>query len=170
MAGTKSYNEKVHALVDQGKNITPKIEHTLQAEKPTKTVLLLGSGFVAMPAAEIVLREPSNQLTVACRTLATAEKFVADLPNATAVSLDVSNTTALEEIVAAHDLVISLIPYTHHADVIKAAIKGKTHVVTTSYVSPAMRELDEEAKKAHLKGCVLILVEKENHLISERLT
>ena len=35
-----------------------------------------------------------------------------------------------------------------HATVIKAAIKGKTHVVTTSYVSPAMRELDEEAKKA----------------------
>ena len=45
-------------------------------------------------------------------------------------------------------MVISLIPYTYHATVIKAAIKGKTHVVTTSYVSPAMRELDEEAKNA----------------------
>ena len=31
---------------------------------------------------------------------------------------------------------------------IKAAIKSKTHVVTTSYVSPSMLELDEEAKKA----------------------
>lgn len=31
---------------------------------------------------------------------------------------------------------------------IKAAIKGKTDVVTTSYVSPAMRELDEAAKAA----------------------
>jgi spermidine synthase / saccharopine dehydrogenase (NADP+, L-glutamate-forming) len=50
--------------------------------------------------------------------------------------------------VASHDLVISLIPYTHHAAVIKSAIKGKTHVVTTSYVSPAMKALDEEAKKA----------------------
>ena len=59
MAGTKSYDEKVHALVDQSKNITPKIERTLQAGKPTKKVLLLGSGSVAMPAAEIVLREPS---------------------------------------------------------------------------------------------------------------
>ena len=43
---------------------------------------------------------------------------------------------------------ISLIPYTYHAAVIKSAIKGKTHVVTTSYVSPAMRELDEQAKEA----------------------
>lgn len=49
---------------------------------------------------------------------------------------------------AAHDLVISLIPYTFHAAVIKAAIKGKTNVVTTSYVSPAMRELDAAAREA----------------------
>jgi saccharopine dehydrogenase (NADP+, L-glutamate forming) len=32
--------------------------------------------------------------------------------------------------------------------VIKSAIRNKKHVVTTSYVSPAMLELDEEAKKA----------------------
>ncbi len=43
---------------------------------------------------------------------------------------------------------VSLIPYTYHAAVIKAAVKGRTHVVTTSYVSPAMRELDDEAKRA----------------------
>jgi spermidine synthase len=70
------------------------------------------------------------------------------LENATAISLDVNATDVLEAVVADHDLVISLIPYTHHASVIKAAIKGKTHVVTTSYVSPSMLELDEEAKKA----------------------
>lgn len=46
------------------------------------------------------------------------------------------------------DLVISLIPYTFHASVIKSAIKNKKHVVTTSYVSPAMKELDAEAKAA----------------------
>ncbi|CAL1703047.1 unnamed protein product [Somion occarium] len=128
--------------------ITPQIGRALQAEKPVKKILLLGSGFVAKPAAEYVLREPGNRLTVACRTLESAQTFVGDLPNSTAISLDVSNAAALEKVVAEHDLVISLIPYTHHADVIKAAIKGKTHVVTTSYVNPLMRELDEEAKKA----------------------
>ena len=84
----------------------------------------------------------------ACRTLASAQSLAEGLANTTAISLDVNNTEALEKEVAANDLVISLIPYTYHATVIKAAIKGKTHVVTTSYVSPAMRELDEEAKKA----------------------
>ena len=77
-----------------------------------------------------------------------AEAFAESLPNTTAISLDVADASALEAQVAAHDLVISLIPYAHHPAVIKAAIKGKTHVVTTSYVSAAMKELDEEAKKA----------------------
>ena len=39
-------------------------------------------------------------------------------------------------------------PYIYHVNVIKAAIKGKTNVVTTSYISPGIRELDEEIKKA----------------------
>jgi saccharopine dehydrogenase (NADP+, L-glutamate forming) len=47
-----------------------------------------------------------------------------------------------------NDLAISLIPYTFHALVIKSAIRTKKHVVTTSYVNPAMMELDEECKKA----------------------
>ena len=64
------------------------------------------------------------------------------------MSLDVSDTPALEVAVAAADVVVSLIPYTLHVAVIEAAIKGKTHVVTTSYVSPAIRALDERVKAA----------------------
>jgi len=46
------------------------------------------------------------------------------------------------------DLVVSLIPYTYHAAVIKSAIRKKKNVVTTSYVSPSMLELEEDVKKA----------------------
>jgi saccharopine dehydrogenase (NADP+, L-glutamate forming) len=35
-----------------------------------------------------------------------------------------------------------------HCTIIKSAIKGKTNVVTTSYVSPAIKELDAAAKEA----------------------
>jgi saccharopine dehydrogenase (NADP+, L-glutamate forming) len=38
---------------------------------------------------------------------------------------------------------VSLIPYTHHATVMKAALAHKKNVVTTSYVSPAMLAFDE---------------------------
>lgn len=84
----------------------------------------------------------------ACRTLASAEKLSVGVKNAHPVALDVNDADALDAEVGKHDLVISLIPYTFHAKVISSAIRKKKHVVTTSYVSPAMMELDAEAKKA----------------------
>lgn len=84
----------------------------------------------------------------ACRTLATAEGLSKGAKGATPISLDVTDESALDAEVAKHDLVISLIPYTFHATVIKSAIRQKKHVVTTSYVSPAMLELDQQCKDA----------------------
>jgi saccharopine dehydrogenase (NADP+, L-glutamate forming) len=46
------------------------------------------------------------------------------------------------------DLVISLIPYTFHTTTIKSAIRKKNNVVTASYASPAMLELEKEVKEA----------------------
>jgi spermidine synthase / saccharopine dehydrogenase (NADP+, L-glutamate-forming) len=177
--GTRYWSKEVHkaafvlpefarAYLEEGKDLRPNFGRELlkvQQSKQAKKILLLGSGFVARPCAEYIVRDPSNELTVgelhiedtsfrlsdplsACRTLKRAEALIAGLPNTRAISVDVGDEAALETEVAAHDLVISLIPYVHHAAVIKAAIKGKTHVVTTSYVSPAIRELDTSAKEA----------------------
>ena len=90
---------------------------------------------------------------VACRTLPTAQTLASSLPQTTAISLDVSNSADLEKAIRDHDLVISLVPYVYHAAVIKLAIKYKKNVVTTSYVSPAIRELEAAAKEA---GTVLL--------------
>ncbi|THV02830.1 spermidine synthase [Dendrothele bispora CBS 962.96] len=138
------------SLLEEGKDIQPKFgsNATVAEASQKKKVLLLGSGYVARPCAEYIVRSSANELTIACRTLASAKELADSLPHTTAISLDVNKTADLEAQVAAHDLVISLIPYTYHAAVIKAAIKSKTNVVTTSYVSPAMRELDEQAKAA----------------------
>jgi saccharopine dehydrogenase (NADP+, L-glutamate forming) len=84
----------------------------------------------------------------ACRTLESAKKLSAGVKNAHPISLDVTDEAALDAEVAKNDLVISLIPYTFHATVIKSAIRNKKNMVTTSYVSDAMLELNEEAKKA----------------------
>ncbi|KAF7373561.1 Saccharopine dehydrogenase [Mycena sanguinolenta] len=120
------------------------------ASATPKKILLLGSGFVAGPCAEYLARNPTNTLTVACRTLSAASALCAPLPRASPMVLDVAapDTTTLDAAVAAHDLVISLVPYVYHAAVVQAAIKGRTHVVTTSYISPALRALDDAAKAA----------------------
>lgn len=112
-----------------------------------QSALLLGSGFVATPTVDY-LSKAGVHVTVACRTLASAKSLAGNFPNTKAISLDVNDASALEKEVAQHDVTISLIPYTYHATVVKAAIKAKKHVVTTSYVSPALQALDEEVKAA----------------------
>ncbi|KAF9024383.1 saccharopine dehydrogenase (NADP+, L-glutamate-forming) [Podila verticillata] len=113
-----------------------------------KKILLLGSGFVAEPCVEYLCRRPENKLTIAARRLHIAQELAGSYDNTTAISLDVNDEAALDAVVAEHDVVISLIPYTFHAQVIKSALKSKTNVVTTSYVSPAMMAFDEAAKAA----------------------
>ncbi|KAF8523482.1 saccharopine dehydrogenase [Hysterangium stoloniferum] len=156
---TRYYNSALHTaaftlpefarvILDTGKNILPVLGPQAPANATPRKVLLLGSGYVARPAAEYIARSPLNRLTIACRTLAAAESLAESLPRTAARALNVTSTAALEAAVAEADLVVSLIPYTYHADVIRAAIKGKTDVVTTSYVSPAMLALDEAARAA----------------------
>jgi saccharopine dehydrogenase (NADP+, L-glutamate forming) len=82
-----------------------------------QSALLLGSGFVATPTVQ-VLSESGVHVTVACRTLATAQKLAGSYANTKAISLDVNDTSALENAVSQHDVVISLIPYTYHVAVL----------------------------------------------------
>ncbi|OKL60088.1 Saccharopine dehydrogenase [Talaromyces atroroseus] len=110
-------------------------------------VLLLGSGFVTKPTVD-VLDKAGVEVTVAARNIEGAKKLAAGGKHTKAISLDVNDDAALDKELEKVDLVISLIPYTYHAQVIKAAIRTKKNVVTTSYVSPAMQELEEDAKKA----------------------
>lgn len=78
-----------------------------------------------------------------------AQSLAHNLPRTNALSLDVSESPdLLDRAIAAHDLVISLVPYIYHVEIIKVAIRNKVNVVTTSYVSAAMRELDFAAKEA----------------------
>ncbi|OAJ36160.1 saccharopine dehydrogenase, variant 1 [Batrachochytrium dendrobatidis JEL423] len=113
-----------------------------------KNILLLGSGYVAPPCLNYLLRREENHVTVASRRIENVEALAADRPRVTPISLDVDSDKALEEAISKSDIVISLIPYTHHARVIAAAIKHKKHVVTTSYVSPAMLAHDQAAREA----------------------
>ncbi|KAF5132761.1 Saccharopine dehydrogenase [NADP(+), L-glutamate-forming] [Metarhizium anisopliae] len=135
---------------------------------PQQSVLMLGAGFVTSQYFQSVSNfanfrrltfsqlEPTLDLltkagipvTVACRTLKTAQELAGNNKLATPTTVDVLNDNALDAEVAKHDLVISLIPYIYHVNVIKSAIRNKKNVVTTSYVSPAMMELDQQCKDA----------------------
>ena len=95
---------------------------------------------------DILSKTPDFKVTVACRTLSKAKELAGDV--ADAISLDVTDEKSLDAEVAKVDLVISLIPYTFHVNVVKSAIKNKKHVVTTSYINPQLRELEQQIKDA----------------------
>ncbi len=112
-------------------------------------VLLLGAGMVAKPIADYLL-ENNIELTIASRTVSKAEELIKKRKHAKAVAWTVDEMDRLDSLVAAHDLTVSLLPYAHHVAVAKLCIKHKKDMVTTSYVSPEMTDLDLTAKNADI--------------------
>jgi len=136
-------------MLDDNVNVLPKLRDYDDAKTSKKKVLLLGSGLVAPPAADYITKH-KHELTIACRTFETAEALAAKFPNATPMSVDVSSADALRQAIKGHDVVVSLVPYTHHATVMQIALEEKVHVVTTSYINPQMKALEQKFKDAGL--------------------
>jgi len=114
----------------------------------TKKVLILGAGMVSRPMVRYLFDNTDYHVTMASRTVSKAEKIINGHPNGTAISLNVKDEAALEKLIADCDLAVSLLPYTYHPKVAELCIKHKKQMVTTSYVSDAMKALDSKAKDA----------------------
>ena len=114
-----------------------------------KKVLVLGAGLVSRPLVAYLL-DHGFQVTVASRTVSKAERLVGDNPNGRAVAWTVDKIDELKQMIAEHDIAVSLLPYTYHVTVGKVCLEFDKHLLTTSYVSDAMIELDGEAKAKNL--------------------
>ncbi|XP_026166713.1 alpha-aminoadipic semialdehyde synthase, mitochondrial isoform X2 [Mastacembelus armatus] len=148
------------AVITSNGALTPKFEYIeklrerrekaqIMKKAGMKRVLLLGSGFVSGPVVEYLTRDERTQVTVASVLLRQAEELAAKYPNTIPVTLDVSSQEGhLNSLVKDHDLVISLLPYAFHPLVAKHCIKMKVNLVTASYLSPAMKELQGSAEEA----------------------
>lgn len=117
-----------------------------------KKVLVLGAGLVSKPMV-VYLLERNFQVTVASRTVSKAEALVEGFENGKAVAWTVDKETELDKMVAEHDLAVSLLPPAYHVLVAKKCLEHGKHLVTTSYVSDSMKELDAEAES---KGLVFL--------------
>jgi len=112
-----------------------------------KKVLILGAGMVVKPIVQYLLKQ-GYAVTVATRTESKAEKMIDGHPNGAALKWTVDDEETLDQLVKDHDLSVSLLPYAYHVMVAKKCIKHKKNMVTTSYVKPEMKALNEEAKNA----------------------
>ena len=112
-----------------------------------KRILVLGAGLVAKPLVHYLM-DKGHEVTVASRTVSRAAKLVSGHPNGRALELDVQDERKLAELIRGCDLAVSLFPPQFHPVVARLCIAARKNMVTTSYVSPAMQELDGPAKSA----------------------
>ena len=112
-----------------------------------KTVLVLGAGFVAKPLVRYLL-EHGHRVRVADLILEKAEEIVDGHSNGEALAWNSDDQDRFAEMAGSADLVVSLLPAGFHTAVAKQCIELGKSMVTTSYVTPEMRALDEAARSA----------------------
>jgi saccharopine dehydrogenase-like NADP-dependent oxidoreductase len=113
-----------------------------------KNILILGAGMISRPLVKYLLNQPNYYVTMASRTVSKAEKSIGSHKRGKAIALNVNDDKKLDNLISKSDVTVSLIPYQYHVEVAKLCIKNKKHLVTTSYVSEEMHDLNNKAKEA----------------------
>ncbi|KAM4748119.1 alpha-aminoadipic semialdehyde synthase, mitochondrial [Rhinophrynus dorsalis] len=114
-----------------------------------KKILVLGSGYVSGPVISYLTRDPNVEITAVSMVKDQVDHLSKKYNNTTPLTMDVfKSEDKLSSLVKKHDLVVSLLPYSVHPLVAKKCIKNKVHLVTASYLTPSMKELQQSAEDA----------------------
>ena len=118
-----------------------------------RTILIIGAGRSSSSLIQYLLNKSEKEnlhLVIGDLSLALAQKKTNNHSNATAIALDIFDEDQRKKAVQIADIVISMLPAHLHIQVAKDCIIYKKHLVTASYVSDAMQELDAAAKENNL--------------------
>jgi len=112
-------------------------------------ILIIGAGRSASSLIQYLLNKSSQEnlhLTIGDLSLELAKRKTNNHPNTTAIALDITNETQRKTEIQKADIVISMLPAHMHIEVAKDCVTFKKNMVTASYVSDAMQNLDTEVK------------------------
>jgi len=118
-----------------------------------KNILVIGAGKSSSALIKYLLDKSESEslkLTVADISTENANKLINNHKNAKAIILDVFDKNQRENQIKKADIVVSMLPARFHLQVAKDCISFEKHMVTASYISDEMKELDAEAKKKGL--------------------
>lgn len=121
-----------------------------------RNILVLGAGKSATVLIDYLAQHATaGQWTV---TVADADEQQAlaktkNRPHTAAVGLDAGQPAQRFELIASHQVVISMLPAFMHPEIAVDCVRAGTHLITPSYVSEAMQALHTEAQQ---KGIVLL--------------
>lgn len=115
-----------------------------------KKVLVFGAGMIAGPLVDYLLNH-QFAVTVTDIDVSKAQRLIKGHPGATARSFDVNRDEEIgRTLIGDADIVVSLLPAQKHPIIGRLCVAGGKHLVTTSYVSAAMKVLHEQAQSRGL--------------------
>ncbi|WP_373050717.1 saccharopine dehydrogenase family protein [Thalassovita aquimarina] len=112
------------------------------------TIHWCGTGLSAIPGLRRLI-DNGHKVTVWNRTVEKAREAVGDLTD----EIRAFDMDTLAEAVAEGDVVVSMLPADHHVPLAKLCLQKGAHFVSSSYIAPEMRALNDEAKE---KGLYLV--------------
>jgi len=148
------------AVITSNGKLTPKYEYIseLRAEKAVKIggdfssdrkALVLGAGYVSAPVVEYLTRDSGLGVTIASGIKAEADAVAEAHERTEPVLLDIQESPEhLKDLVASHDVVVSLLPWTLHPKIAEVAIATGTNMVTASYLSDGIKAQHQAAVDA----------------------
>ena len=122
-------------------------------QKTMRNILIIGAGRSASSLIQYLLQKSDAEnlhLTIGDLSLELAQRKTNNHKNATAIAFDIFNESQRHTEIQKADIVISMLPAHMHIEAAKDCITYKKHMVTASYVSDAMQELDAAAKANNL--------------------
>ncbi|RMF61019.1 MAG: saccharopine dehydrogenase [Calditrichaeota bacterium] len=119
-----------------------------------KRVVVFGAGMIARPLIEYLLKH-HLRVVVASKEFSPAIDTLLEVsPQGEKVVVDVTDEAAVESLVSQAEVVVSLLPYTIHEKIVRACLKCRKHLVTTSYLREDIKAYQAEAEG---KGIIILM-------------
>ncbi len=118
-----------------------------------RTILIFGAGQSSASLIKYLLDKSEKEklhLIVADKSKDAIEKKLNNHPNATALEFDIFDTDACRDLIKTASIVVSMLPAHLHINIANDCLMLNKNMVTASYVSKEMKELDAVAKKKGL--------------------
>jgi saccharopine dehydrogenase-like NADP-dependent oxidoreductase len=118
-----------------------------------KNILVIGAGRTSSSLINYLLELSPKydwHITIADQSSELARQKAANHTRAKAIQFDVTDDQQRALQISRMDIVVSLLPETHHIYLVKDCIKHRAHLITASYISQQMASFNKEVENAGL--------------------
>jgi len=117
------------------------------------TILVAGAGKSSTSLIQYLISNANKykwQVVVADGSIDAIKDKIGDNKSVKSVQLDIHNVSARQQLVMEADLVVSILPPDLHIHLAKDCLQFKKNLITSSYISPEMKAMDDAVKEAGL--------------------